>query len=55
MDMDAGMMKSNYSARAILKAALPRDRAALGSNSIFDGSRRCIAGMAVTIAAYAAL
>ena len=28
MYMDAGMMKGNYSARAILKAALPRDRAA---------------------------
>lgn len=26
MYMDAGMMKGNYSARAILKAALPRDR-----------------------------
>ena len=26
--MDAGVMKGNYSARAILKAALPRDRAA---------------------------
>src|SRR5512144_3087911 len=28
MYMDAGTMKGNYSARAILKAALPRDRAA---------------------------
>ncbi len=28
MYMDAGVMKGNYSARAILKAALPRDRAA---------------------------
>jgi uncharacterized protein YegJ (DUF2314 family) len=28
MYTDAGMMKGNYSARAILKAALPRDRAA---------------------------
>jgi len=28
MYMDAGLMKGNYSARAILKAALPRDRAA---------------------------
>jgi uncharacterized protein YegJ (DUF2314 family) len=28
MYLDAGMMKGNYSARAILKAALPRDRAA---------------------------
>jgi len=28
MYMDAGVMKGNYSARAILRAALPRDRAA---------------------------
>jgi uncharacterized protein YegJ (DUF2314 family) len=28
MYMDAGVMKGNYSARAILKTALPRDRAA---------------------------
>jgi uncharacterized protein YegJ (DUF2314 family) len=28
MYLDAGLMKGNYSARAILKAALPRDRAA---------------------------
>ncbi len=28
MYMDAGVMRGNYSARAILKAALPRDRAA---------------------------
>lgn len=27
MHMDAGAMKGNFSARAILKAALPRDRA----------------------------
>ena len=26
--MDAGLMHGNYSARAILKSALPRDRAA---------------------------
>jgi uncharacterized protein YegJ (DUF2314 family) len=28
MYMDAGKMKGNYSVRAIIKAALPRDRAA---------------------------
>jgi uncharacterized protein YegJ (DUF2314 family) len=28
MYVDAGVLKGNYSARAILKAALPRDRAA---------------------------
>ena len=28
MYMDAGVTKGNYSARAILKAALPRDRSA---------------------------
>jgi hypothetical protein len=28
MYMDEGFMKGNFSARAILKAALPRDRAA---------------------------
>ena len=60
MYMDAGVTKGNYSARAILKAALPRDRSTfkrrLASNSIFDGSHAvCMAGMAVTIAAHAAL
>ncbi len=60
MYMDAGTMKGNYSARAILRQPCreiaPHSSAALGSNSIFDGCYAvCMAGMAVTIAAHAAL
>ena len=60
MYMDAGVTKGNYSARAILKAA-----AAARSHRIqtplwprirfLRALARCMAGMAVTIAAHAAL